>query len=512
MNLVNHLADRASKHPERIALIDADQSVTYENLYRSVCGGSQELRRQGFVPGDTVLILQNVGIPLYVSLLAAFHAGLTVMFIDPSAGKSMIRNSLSLHQVDGFIAMAKAHLLRVTIFEIRAIKKQFHSTAWVPFSKKWKPVESETSDPAVTADATPALITFTSGSTGWPKAACRSHGFLLAQHLALAEALDYKEGEVDLVTLPVFTLANLASGLTSVIANTDLAYPAQVGSEAIVEQCIKHKVTRCAASPAFFEKLHRDGLLPNFKSIYTGGAPVFPSMLDEIQATKPEMNVVTVFGSTEAEPIAHVAWTDVSEEDRTRMFSGEGLLVGKAVSATQLRIIPDQFGRPISAMDKEAFNALELPEGEAGEIVVTGDHVLRGYLNGKGDEESKIQIENVVWHRTGDAAYVDAKGRAWLLGRCQAAIRLPGKDPIYPFGIECAAMAHPAVSRCALVLHRNQVTLFVEGEESESTLSELRILLKDRPLEEIAFLVHIPVDKRHNAKIDYPELLKVLSN
>ncbi|MCF6312157.1 MAG: AMP-binding protein [Verrucomicrobiales bacterium] len=511
MNLVNHLAERALNHPRRIALIDAEQSMTYEDLYSYVCGGSQELKRQGFVSGNTVLILQNVGIPLYVSLLSAFHAGLTVMFVDPSAGKDMISSSLALHQADGFIAVAKAHWLRVTVPEIRAIKKQFHTTAWAAFSKKWNPDKAGISEPAVSYKDTPALITFTSGSTGLPKAACRSHGFLLSQHRALSEALDYQEGEIDLVTLPVFTLANLASGLTSVIANTDLAYPARADSAAIMAQCKKHRVSRCAASPAFFEKLYKDGLLPDFKSIYTGGAPVFPSMLDDLQTANPEMNVITVFGSTEAEPIADIAWSSVSEEDRKRMFAGEGLLVGKAVKATQLRIIPDQFGSAIPPMDKKSFDSLQLAQNEAGEMIVTGEHVLKGYLNGRGDSENKIQVGGEVWHRTGDAAYLDTEGRAWLLGRCQAAIRLPDQSPIYPFGIECAAMAHPDVSRCALLLHKNQVTLFVDGEHSDGTLSDLQTLLKGHPLEQIKFLPYIPVDKRHNAKIDYPELLVILS-
>lgn len=510
MNLVHYLAQRAEQHPDRAALFDAQQSLSFAQLYAHVCGGSRQLREDGLGPGDTILILQAVGIPLYISLLSAFHAGLTVMFIDPSAGKAATRNSLSLHQPQAFIGVAKAHLLRLTIPEIRRIPKRYHASAWLPGSRQWNPGPAPCHDPVETTPDSPALITFTSGSTGMPKAACRSHGFLLAQHEALAKSLDYREGEVDLVTLPVFALANLASGLSSVIADSDLAYPARVNSLAIAKQCERHHVTRCAASPAFFEKLYRDDRFPNFTSIYTGGAPVFPSMLEKIQSLKPGMNVVTVFGSTEAEPISHISWHDTTAGDRERMFAGQGLLVGKAVSATQLRIIPDQFGEALEPLSKEAFETLALPGGEIGEMVVTGDHVLKGYLNGKGNEESKIQVGDEVWHRTGDAAYLDHQGRVWLLGRCQAAIRLPGKDPIYPFGIECAAMTHPAVRRCALLLHENRVTLFVEGDIDHAALSELRFLLKSHPVESIRQIPRIPVDKRHNAKIDYPALLAEL--
>ena len=71
-----------------------------------------------------------------------------------------------------------------------------------------------------------ALITFTSGSTGAAKAAVRTHGFLLAQHAVLARDLELQAGEVDLTTLPIFVLANLASGVCSVIPDVDMRAPA----------------------------------------------------------------------------------------------------------------------------------------------------------------------------------------------------------------------------------------------------------------------------------------------
>lgn len=516
MNLVNQLADRAHNHPGQMALIDAQQSITYGDLYQYVCGASAQLRQNGLKPGDTVLILQPVGIPLYISLLATFHAGLTAMFIDPSAGKTMIRNSLSLHPPKAFIGTGKAHLLRLTKPEIRRIPRHYHSSGWAPCSRKWNPTPARLTPPSAVAPDALALITFTSGSTGMPKAAGRSHAFLLAQHKALAESLDYLEGEVDLVTLPVFTLTNLASGLTSVLADTDLRFPARANSAAIAVQCQTHHVTRCAASPAFFEKLMRDHQFPAFKAIYTGGAPVFPCLLDEIQSAHPTLDVVTVFGSTEAEPIAHIRWRDTSEQDHQDMRSGKGLLVGKPVSATELRIIPDQSGqsdqsgRPIAPLTEKELQSLVLPPGEIGEIIVTGDHVLKSYLNGQGNEENKIKVGDTIWHRTGDAAFLDPSGRVWLVGRCSAAIRRPNQPPVYPFGIECAAMSHPAVTRCALILHQRQITLLVEGSLTQSQQQSLKTQLAHLPVEHIQTIARIPVDKRHNAKINYPELLKSL--
>lgn len=491
MNLVNQLADRAAEHPDRIALIEDGREISYGDLYDHVQAGSRLLLNEGLKKGDCVLILQPISIDLYIQLLAVLHTGMSVMFIDPSAGKAIMQNSLRLHHPDGFIGLAKAHLLRLNLFEIRQIKKRFHTSGWAPFSRKWMPIfnpENSVSQPAEVEDDTAALITFTSGSTGMPKATCRTHGFLMAQHAALSESLEFQDGEVDLITLPIFAIANLASGMTSVIANTDLRYPAKANSLAITEQCIKHQVTRCAASPAFFNKLYKDQSLPSFHTIYTGGAPVFPHLIDAIQVDNPNLNIVTVYGSTEAEPISHIAWNEVSADDHEAMKSGRGLLVGTPVSATKVIIH-------------------EMREDKIGQIAVTGDHVLKGYLNGKGDEETKFKQDGEIWHLTGDMGYFDSINRLWLMGRESAVFEIDDRV-VYPFGIECAVTHHPTVIRCAVVQHVGKNLLCLEL--SENKLDSVRENFPEYDYLEFIQLKKIPMDKRHNAKVDYPQLLAIL--
>src|SRR5207247_8700736 len=112
------------------------------------------------------------------------------------------------------------------------------------------PVESCSPD-------TPAIVTFTSGSTGEPKAVVRTHGFLIAQHRALVESLGLAPGEVDLTTLPVFLLANLASGVTSVIPDADLRAPGAIAPAPVLEQIRAPRPTRTLASTASLDRLQR---------------------------------------------------------------------------------------------------------------------------------------------------------------------------------------------------------------------------------------------------------------
>ena len=149
------------------------------------------------------------------------------------------------------------------------------------------------------------------------------------------------------------------------------------------------------------------------------------------------------------------------------MRTGAGLLTGHPVPSIQLRIVPDQWGQPIAPLTSSELDALALPPGEPGEIVVSGPHVLTGYLHGQGDEETKFDVDGRRWHRTGDAGYLDAGGRLWLLGRCSARID-DGRGRVYPFAVECALDGIAGVKRTAFLAHGGRRLLVAELEPGAS--------------------------------------------
>ena len=502
MNLVSLLIERAQRHPERIALAEATRTVTYGELARRVAAGAGHLEALGLKRGQTILVFQPVSIELYEFLLAAFHGGLRVMLADPSAGRDFLSRCCQRLMPDAFFGSWKAQCLRMSVREMRGIGLAIRSGGWFPGAQPWR-TDGAPADLVAVDDQEAALVTFTSGSTGVPKAALRSHGFLLAQHRALSRALDFEEGEVDLVTLPVFVLANLASGLTSVLAATDLAKPGTPDAAAISAQCGKFRVTRCAASPAFFEGLLAGGL-PRFQKLYTGGAPVFPDLLRRLGDALPAASIYAVYGSTEAEPIAHFH----GDEDAAILTRrGGGLCAGVPVAEIKLRIIADQSGTPLNSPGPV------IEAGQVGEIIVSGEHVLSGYLGGIGDEETKIHEDGRVWHRTGDAGWIDARGRLWLLGRCAeklpaypAADGLPTEAMRYPFAVECALREIFPEIRMAALTWEERRTLVVgkmcAGEEQRAISASAEIF----GMERVIYLKALPLDRRHNAKIDYPAL------
>jgi acyl-CoA synthetase (AMP-forming)/AMP-acid ligase II len=524
MNLAEILLRHAAERPKAPAVLEEawgrrTRVTTFAGLNEAAARAATLLWRSGLRPGDAVLVFHPMSAELYVALLAIFRLKLVAMFLDPSAGADHMGRCCALHEPRALLASNKAHLLRIWVPALRRIPVKFSvGRLPVPGARPWSHYRGvPRHDDLLPCEAdTPALLTFTSGSTGQPKAAVRTHGFLLAQHRTLERSLRLRPGEIDLTTLPIFLLANLASGVTSVVPDADLRYPGAIDAALVFAQVERHRPVSSTASPAFFERLARyaaaqDKSLPSFRKLFTGGAPVFPRLLDQMQRMTPQAEVVSVYGSTEAEPMAHAALHEMGADDRKAMLAGGGLLVGAPVEGLQLRVVRDRWGTPLCRMSAAEFDAERLPEGKAGEIVVSGAHVLPGYLHGQGDEETKFKVNGTTWHRTGDAGYLDGRGRLWLLGRCVARIE-DEHGTLYPFAAEAAAYTEPNVRRAALIAMHNKRVLAVELYDTRAGLDpdEMRRRLDWAHVDVVHVCPHVPVDKRHNAKIDYPRLYELV--
>ncbi len=533
MNISQVLIKQATVRPDEPAIVESAggsaRTITFGQIAERSAQAAALLSVGGMTKGDRVLVFQPMSIELYVALLAIFRLGLVATVLDPSAGRRHIEQCCNIAQPKAFLGPARAHLLRLLCRGLRRIQRHFVTAGRIPGATRWSRLERLNPRDSITPcdPSHPALLTFTSGSTGVPKAAVRSHGFLLAQHAVLAKSIDLEPGEVDLATLPIFVLANLASGVTSVIPQCDLRRPGFIEPGPVLDQLERHRVTRTVGSPALYEQLLQgahvaarvgsenggEARLGQLKRLYTGGAPVFPRLLQELRAAMPKGRVIVIYGSTEAEPIADFDWDDAAPADLDAMYAGRGLLVGRPVPQIALRIVHNRWGKPLGALNAQEFADLALPPGRSGEIVVSGPHVLAGYLNGVGDEETKFRVKGEVWHRTGDAGYLDAAGRLWLLGRAGAVIR-DANGTIHPFAAECAASQLPWVERSALAAHNGERLLAVQLGPQAPADAEWRVqeALSWAQLDRVVRVPRIPVDRRHNAKTDYPALKKELEN
>lgn len=524
MNLAEIFCARAKEHPEAIALIDGPAGRKRTTTYVDLDAASQRLAanldRAGLQPGDRVLVLQPMSAELYTALLAIFRRGLVAMFVDPAAGIPHLEECCRLADPRAFLAMPRAHLLRLLSPAIRRIPIKWSIGPTLPGAPSWQPARRLAPCPTIHAcePDTPALLTFTSGSTGSPKAIMRSHGFLMAQYSVLQTTLDLQPGAMDLTTMPIFALVNLASGVKSLIPDADLRFPGSIAPARMAAEIRRYQPVTTVASPALLGRLANHVMtqgppLASFRSIYTGGAPVFPRLISKIRSAAPSARIGVIYGSSEAEPIAKRQIDEVDREDRAALDEGKGLLVGRPVPDIRLRIIRDRWGIPIGPFRDAQFEIDCLPANQPGEIVVNGPHVLPGYWRQMGDTEFKFQVGNEVWHRTGDAGYLDEQGRLWILGRCSTVIR-DGQGTLFPLAVETAADHFSEVRRSALIAIAGKRTLMVELADSAThspTISALRQHLEWAHLHEIRIIRKIPVDSRHNAKVDYPALTRLIA-
>ena len=519
MNIAGVLRDRARILGDRPAIVERRGQVSFEDLDRAAARVAAALEAAGIRPADRVLVVHPMSTRLYAVLIGLFRLLATAMFVDPSLARRHLDRCCELAQPRGFIASAKGHVMRLASDGIRRIPIALAVGGWVPGARSLDAGEGHCERERIecVAAETPALLTFTSGSTATPKGAVRTHGLLLAQHHVLEQTLERRAGAVDLTALPVFVLSNLASGVTSLIPDADLRRPGAIDPVPLMRQIDRHRPASVVASPALLDRLasHAQasgGSLGSFEHIFTGGAPVFPRLLRKLRETATRAAITSVYGSTEAEPIAHVESSAIEADDFAMMRRGAGLLAGRPVPAIELRVIPDRWGRPIGPFDGARFEAEALDPGHIGEIVVAGAHVLAGYLHGVGDGETKCRVGDRIWHRTGDAGYLDARGRLWLMGRCGARID-HASGPLYPFAAECPAQDTPGVARAALVERGGEPVLVteLEADAPRNTRAVLIDALRGSRVADVLVVREIPVDRRHNAKVDYPKLRRLVS-
>lgn len=522
MNIYDLFEDALQRAAERPALVEGigktRRVVSFAELERQVDRVVTTLNKRGLRAGDKVLLAVPVSIDTYVVMLALLKAGLVIMHIDPAHGISKVAQILKAWPPAAIVASKPILMFGLLFPELRRIQKRFvvggrARGATLLCDNQ----ESQVSVPVIVrSPADSAILSFTSGSTGEPKALIRTHGFLRKQLEILHRVAQTSADDIDFVAMPMFVLFNLANRITSVLPACNMRHPGRADPRIVLNQLCTESATRMVASPALLERLADHCLIqkqtiPDLRCISTGGGPVGATLPLRLGRIAPNAIVRTVYGSTEAEPIASIDDQQVSVADRAKTHEGAGLLVGKPVRGCAVRIIQSQPDCAIGPLRNEAFSNLCLATGAVGEIVVSGEHVISGYADPARDRECKIQVQNTVWHRTGDAGYFDPSGRLWLVGRCAAALS-DYRGTVYPFQVEYAVGAVRGVRRAALIEKDSDRVLVLEtsGREFRSNCAEAAKCVALFEIDRIVTVHRIPVDRRHDAKIDYPALARLL--
>ncbi|MFI5150027.1 MAG: AMP-binding protein [Bacteroidia bacterium] len=501
-NITSFFFRAAATYPDKIAIIHKDESITFSVLAEQVQETAAYLTNKGILKGDRVMIFIPMGIDLYRTVLALFHMGATAVFLDEWVNKKRLEACCRVATCKAFIGIPKARALALVSKELRNIPVRLGVKCHSGFRGKTVEVN--------VFDTDTALITFTTGSTGIPKAAKRTHGFLKEQFTALLEKIDPRPEDIDMPVLPIVLLINLGAGCTSVITSFKASKPEAMDAAEILEQIKRLHVTRMVSSPFFVKQLAeyqmKNGLteLPHLKKIFTGGAPVFPSEAALYGKAFPEAKLEIVYGSTEAEPISSISAEELLKEEGA-LLNG-GLKVGTPYHRAKVRIITITKDA-IQCTDEASLDKLTLPAGSIGEIIVSGPHVLTEYFN---NEEAlklnKIFIGSTCWHRTGDSGYLDSTGTVFLCGRCTTLV-CRGTKLIAPFIYENYFQTIPGVEMGTVMENGSSLFAILELKKNADKAEVTKqVMLSSEEFTGVKFIPRMPRDPRHHSKIDYGRL------
>ncbi len=532
------------------------QTITFRELNDYSDKIAAGLIRMGVKPGHKIAALVTPGIDFVASVFGLLKSGAIMILIDPGMGGKNLLKCLTDADPDGFFAISKVHAIRCFM------RRRFpHAKYNVTVGRRWfwggkTLAQFRKLDAQTVADTPfpepepndPAAIIFTTGSTGPSKGVLYLHKTFEMQVDEIARQYGIKPGQIDLPGFPMFGLFNCAMGSTAVLPDLDASRPASVDPRNIIEAVRDWGVTQSFGSPAIWKKVgqycaEHGERLESVKMILSAGAPVLEPVMRTMVNCIQEGGVVhTPYGATEALPTATNDSNSILSETAPKTRVGAGVCVGNHFPSIQWKVIKIVDG-PIPTLDQIE----ELPQGEIGELIVTGPQISPQYVTrldanatGKIIEGKKQETisnskdfstayslqptaSNIIWHRMGDVGYLDDKDRFWFCGRM--AHRVVGKDKTwFTIPTEAIFLQSELVNRAALVgvpeenapsdstirvpvmiIEPKDASICHSASRTKELLEKMRELAKTSPLTQDIdlFLVHpsFPVDIRHNAKI-----------
>lgn len=513
MNLFNLLATQASHHLNQPAIVDLSQRETRQVSFAQFLAGceayAEQLAGLGVSRGDKVIVMQPMSIELYWLLAALFKIEAVAVFIDPGQGLGFIEASAGRIHAKALIGSNKILYASLLTPNLRAISIKRALTSCVAFKQLTANLSESSATRVMDASSEdkPALMTFTSGSTGQPKVIERSQQFLFDQYSILKAELNLQAGQKDITTLPIFLLANLMAGVTSYLVSDKLAKPNKLNAQRVAQHINQVNADRVGSNPAFFNAL-QSHKLPTIKQAYVGGAPVTPMLLKHMQQLLPNASITSIYGSSEAEPISSFTLQSTTPELIDKTAQGQGLFAGRVCPPASVVIVdPNKLSEKMSYEQWQAAQQCNGTEvGMKGEILVSGPHVVQSYWQGLGDTDNKINVAGTIWHRTGDCGYF-AGDNLYLLGRLSACIETNDK-PLYPFSIEMAIQAKYGIE--VALVQNSKGDIIIAHAEALSTGLVQDIQQAFPAIQRLHKFPQLPKDKRHQSKIDYGALYKLV--
>ena len=278
-----------------------------------------------------------------------------------------------------------------------------------------------------------ADILFTSGTTGAPKGVMSAHGQNIRVYHAWSDAVDLRQSDRYLIVNPFFHTFGYKAGWVACLIRGATALPMAVFDASVVlERIARERISFIPGPPTLFQSMltHEKCGSTDTSSLRVGGtgaAMVPPVLIRQMREVLGFKRVFTAYGLTESTGTVSACRAGDSDARVAQTC-------GAAIPGVEIRCVDDA-GRA-------------LPPGEAGELLVRGFNVMRGYFD---DPEATAEaIDADGWLHTGDVAVIDAQGYLTITDR-KKDLYITGGFNCYPAEIERILSANPAIAQVAVI-------------------------------------------------------------
>ncbi|MEZ4331164.1 MAG: class I adenylate-forming enzyme family protein [Myxococcota bacterium] len=473
MNLMMILEMAVSAMGDRVAFQNGDDRLTYQQLY-DAAGALAASLDDGRTKHLAMLDISTLALPIGVfgaSWAGVPFAPLNYRLTDPELdaliaqlnpgrlvtdGERAARLGARLATSDGgdFVAVDTREALLATT---RAADAKPREAPW-------------SMDPDDTA-----ILLFTSGTTGAPKAAVLRQKHLVSYVLGTVEFMSADERDASLTCVPPYHVAGMAAIASSVYSGRRVVQLPSFSPETWLETARREQVTHAFVVPTMMSRIvdalgdAKDAGLPSLRAISYGGGKMPLSVIEKAMRLFPNTDFTNAYGLTETSstiallgPQDHRdAFASSDEKIRKRLVS-----VGQPLPTIELEVRDGESGRALSA-------------GEHGLIFVRGEQVS-GEYRGKGS-----QLDAEGWFNTRDGGYLDEGGFLFLEGRMDDVI-VRGAENMSPGEIEDVLLTHEAVlDACVVGVPDEQwgeavAAVVVLSPKGQATVAELQQWVKDR--------------------------------
>ncbi|HEX7943709.1 MAG TPA: AMP-binding protein, partial [Phenylobacterium sp.] len=421
--LLDMAADAA---PNRLAFGRRADGLTFEAARRQARGGAAFLSAQG---GETVVFvgLNGPALPLAIfaaGLLGKPFAPLNYRLPDADLNRLLARTAPSVAIVDDDMVHRLQAADGVTLVSRSVFEAASAQAANAEAELPW-------------AEPDIAVLLFTSGTTGEPKAAVLRHANLTSYVISTVEFLGAEAGEAALVSVPPYHIAGVSAVLTGVYGGRRIVHLEAFTPQAWVATAAAEAITHAMLVPTMLGRvldvLEDTGeRLPALKALSYGGGRMPPAVIARALRLLPHVDFVNAYGLTETSSTISV----LDPDDHRRALEADD---------PDVRARLHSVGRPLPSVQIEIRGPAgePLPPGACGEVHVRGEQIAGEYLHRK-------VIADDGWFATNDAGWMDDDGYLFVEGRLDDVI-VRGGENISPGEIEDVLRTHPDIVDVAVV-------------------------------------------------------------